>query len=86
MDKFFFHLVTVDSHFRLSLVADDRHLRYSFKENNRNSEKPKTLGRSLQQQSVSEFRVGFRFRVEIMFTYAAHADKFVLSSFVTYVK
>jgi len=86
MDKFFLHLVTVDSHFRLSLVADDRHLRYSFKENNRNCKKPKTLARCLQQQSVSDFRVGLRFRLEIMFTYAPHADKFVLSSFATYVK
>ncbi len=73
MDKFFLHLVTVDSHFRLSLVADDRHLRYSFKENHRNCKKPKKLGHCLQNQSVSEFR--FKFRVEIMFTYAAHADK-----------
>ncbi len=56
MDKFFLHLVTVDRHFRLSLVADDRHLRYSFKENNRNCKKPNTLGRCLQQQSVSELK------------------------------
>ncbi len=56
MDKFFLHFVTVDSHFRLSLVADGRHLRYSFKENNRNCQNPKTLGRCLQQQSVSELK------------------------------
>ncbi len=85
MDKFSLHLLTVDSHFRLSLVADDRHIRYSFKENNRNCKKPKILGRCLQQQSVSEFKVRFRFRGEITFTYAGHADKFVLGSFVTYV-
>jgi hypothetical protein len=56
MDKFFLHLVTVDSHFRLSLVADHSHLRYSFKENNRICKIPKTLGRCLQQQSVSELK------------------------------
>jgi hypothetical protein len=32
MDNVFLRLVTVDSHFRLSLVTDDRHLSYFFKE------------------------------------------------------
>ncbi len=86
MDKFSLHIVTVDGHFWLCVVADDCHLRCSFKENNRNCTKPKTLGLCLQQQSVSEFRVGFGFRVGIMFTYAAHANTFVLSSFVTHLK
>ncbi len=31
MDYFFLRLVTLDSHFRLSLVTDDRHLRYFFR-------------------------------------------------------
>jgi len=83
MDKFFLHLVTVDSHFRLSLVADYSHLRYPFEENNRNCKILKTLGRCLQQQLVSEFKT--RSGLQLC-DYAGHADTFVLSSFVTYVK
>jgi hypothetical protein len=71
------------SHFRLSLVADYSHLLYPFKENNRNCQKLKTLGRCLQQQLVSEFKT--RSGLQLC-DYAGHADTFVLSSFVTYVK
>ncbi len=80
MDNFFLRLVTVDSHFRLSLVTDDCHFRYFFSKKNRNCRKPKTLGRCLPQQPVNEERL------PTMFTHATHADRFVLSSFVTHLK
>jgi hypothetical protein len=46
------------------------------KTENTGSLPPATVGKPVENEE----------RLEIIFTYAAHADKFVLSSFVTYVK
>jgi hypothetical protein len=44
MDKKFLRLVTADSHFRLSLVTDDRHLRYFFRKKKQKLQKTENTG------------------------------------------
>jgi hypothetical protein len=77
MDNFFLRLVTVDSHFRLSLVIDHRHLRYFFKGKKQKLQKTEsTVGKRVENEE----------RLATMFTHATQGDTFVLSSFVTYLK